>query len=110
MAHNTKEYMREYMRKYVKNATDCTCEICGKHYKSYRKYRHNKSNYHKKMLNNTNNNVQPKKKMLNNTNNNVQPKSPRVDKYKYLLEYCKKNDIELYDSIINHLCHSDKYL
>ena len=96
MAHNTKEYMREYMRKYVKNATDCTCEICGKHYKSYRKYRHNKSNYHKKML--------------NNTNNNVQPKSPGVDKYKYLLEYCKKNDIELYDSIINHLCHSDKYL
>lgn len=41
-----KEYNREYMRKYIKNADNIFCEYCGKTYKSYRKYKHEKTKLH----------------------------------------------------------------
>ena len=43
---NNSEYQKEYMQKYIQNAKDVTCEVCGTKYKSYRKYKHEKSRKH----------------------------------------------------------------
>jgi len=40
----------EYMKSYIKNAEDIGCGICGGHYKSYAKYRHDATQKHIKAL------------------------------------------------------------
>ena len=45
--HDRNAYQKEYMRNYIKIATECKCDICDGKYKSYNKYKHYNSKFHK---------------------------------------------------------------
>jgi len=41
-----KEYQKEYMKNYIANAESITCPICGGSFKTYNKYKHDKTDKH----------------------------------------------------------------